>query len=107
MVKSSLFRPKWWTSEVSGTGNSQFVQINKDMVFASLSNGMGADRCEKLCETLNLSALHHKSFQHHAPALYNMNADVRKIIFSKSAEIVRKEPLKCPADDIMLVMTGL
>ena len=92
MVRASLF--KWWTS-----GNSQFVHINKEMVFASLSNGMGADRCEKLCETLNLSALHHKSFKHHARALYNMNADVRKIIFSKSSEIMWEEHLKCPADD--------
>ena len=94
VVKSSLFRPKWWTSEVSGTGNSQFVQINKDMVFASLSNGMGADRCEKLCETLNLSAYTTNHFN-----IMPVPCTIWMPMFSKSSEIMWEEHLKCPADD--------
>ena len=82
---------KWWTSETSGTGNSKFFTLNRDAVYASLSCGMGADKFRNMCEKLNLSAMHPKTFQSHARELYKLNDEARKAIFSKSAEIVRSE----------------
>lgn len=68
-------------------------------VFASLSMGMGADRAKNLCEHIILSALHHKSFQHHANDLYNPTEEACAAIFDKTAEIVKREHLQCPLDD--------
>ena len=84
---------KWWTSETSGTGKSQFYTINRDTVFASLAMGMGAEKSKNFCEYLNLSALHHRAFQIHANSIYNLNDEVRRVLFQKSADIVRKEHL--------------
>ena len=95
----------WWNHHYLGlsggrlkfqalVGNSQFVQIKKDMVFASLSNGMGADRCEKLCETLNLSAYTINHFN-----IMPVPCTIWMPMFSKSSEIMWEEHLKCPADD--------
>lgn len=90
---------KWWTSETSGTGRSQFYTINRDTVFASLSTGMGAEKSKSIFEKLNLSAMHHQTFQTHAEAIYNLNDEVRQVIFQKSAEIVRKEHLALAGAD--------
>ena len=82
---------KWWTSETSGAGYSQFFTINRDSVYASLNSGMGAVKFENLCQRHNLSAMHHTTFHSHASELFKMNEEARKEILKKSAEIVRAE----------------
>ncbi|GFR74607.1 hypothetical protein ElyMa_003897200 [Elysia marginata] len=55
---------------------------------------MGAHSFQKLCENFDLPCLHHKSFQLQADKLYSDTNKVRDVVFSKAAELVRKEHAK-------------
>lgn len=81
----------WWSSETR-KGRAAF-KVNKACTLGSLSCGMGARSLQRLCENFDLPCLHHKSFQQQADKLYSDTNKVRDV-FSKAAEIVRKEHAK-------------
>ena len=56
---------------------------------------MGAHSFQRLCENLDLPCLQPKSFKSQADNLYSKTQKVRDVVFSKAAEIVRKEHAKC------------
>lgn len=87
----------WWSSvsgdDRRGRGKKPY-QVYRASVFASLSCGMGATSFRNFCEQVDLPAMHHKSFQDIAEKMYSESDKVRRIVFSKAAETVRREHAK-------------
>lgn len=67
--------------------------INRQAVYASLMTGLGST-LNKFCESMDISGMHHKSFQSHANKMYEKLEQYRKHVFGETVTLVREAHAK-------------